>query len=93
MDTYQTYAFTLSVWALNILVIIISLTCLLISDPIIYSDSEAYKDYLQMRKKAENNLFKVIEKKKYFYNFIIKNGFINICREIEKLQFLSSLNV
>lgn len=58
-DTYQTYAFTLSVWALNILVMIISLTCLLIIDPIIYSDSEIYKDYKQMRKQAEENLYKV----------------------------------
>jgi len=39
---------------------IISLTCLLISDPIIYSDSEAYKDYIQMRKQAEDSLYKVI---------------------------------
>lgn len=59
-DIYQSYAFTISVWALNILVMIISLTCLLISDPIIYSDSESYKDYLQMRKQAEDNLYKVI---------------------------------
>lgn len=38
---------------------IISLTCLLVNDPVIYSDSEAYKDYVQMRKKAEDNLNKV----------------------------------
>lgn len=61
IDTYQAYAFTLSVWALNILLMIISLTCLLISDPIIYSDSESYKDYIQMRKQAEDNLYKVIQ--------------------------------
>lgn len=41
---------------------IISLTCLLISDPIMYSDSEAYNDYLLIRKNAEDNLYKVIEK-------------------------------
>lgn len=58
-DTYHGYAFTVSVWALNVLVMIISMTCLLISDPIIYSDSEAYKDYMQLRKQAENNLKKV----------------------------------
>lgn len=57
---YQMYALTLSVWALNILIMIISLTCLLVNDPVIYSDSEAYKDYVQMRKKAEDNLNKVI---------------------------------
>uniref|UniRef100_A0A2S2QJM6 Sterol regulatory element-binding protein 2 n=1 Tax=Sipha flava TaxID=143950 RepID=A0A2S2QJM6_9HEMI len=57
-DTYQTYAFTLSVWALNILLMIISLTCLLIDDPIIYSDSENYKDYIQLKKQAEENLYK-----------------------------------
>lgn len=88
MDTYQTYAFTLSVWALNILVMIISLTCLLISDPIIYSDSEAYKDYLQMRKKAEDNLYKVIKKRICFYNFIITNGFINILQGNRKIAVL-----
>lgn len=59
-DSYQTYAFTMSVWVFNFLVMIISLTCLLISDPIIYSDSEAYKDYMLMRKQAEDNLYKVI---------------------------------
>jgi len=59
-DTYQTYAFTLSIWVLNIIAMIISLTCLLISDPIIYSDSEAYKEYVQVRKNAEDNLQKVI---------------------------------
>lgn len=57
--TYQTYIFTLSIWALNILVMIISLTCLLINDPIIYSDSENYKDYIQLKKQAEENLYKV----------------------------------
>ncbi|XP_022182319.1 sterol regulatory element-binding protein 2-like isoform X1 [Myzus persicae] len=56
--TYQSYAFSLSIWALNILMMIISLTCLLISDPIIYSDSETYQEYLQMRKQAEDNLNK-----------------------------------
>lgn len=69
MDTYQTYAFTISVWALNILVMIISLTCLLISDPIIYSDSEAYTNYLQIRKKAEDNLHKVNKKTYIFLSF------------------------
>jgi len=57
--TYQSYAFSLSVWALNILVMIISLTCLLINDPIIYSDSEAYQEYIKIRKQAEDNLNKV----------------------------------
>lgn len=60
--TYQNYAFSLSVWALNILVMIISLTCLLINDPIIYSDSEAYQEYIKIRKQAEDNLNKVSEK-------------------------------
>jgi len=59
---YQSYAFSLSVWALNILVMIISLTCLLINDPIIYSDSEAYREYIKIRKQAEDNLNKVSEK-------------------------------
>jgi hypothetical protein len=57
--TYQSYAFSLSVWTLNILVMIISLTCLLINDPIIYSDSEAYQEYIKIRKQAEDNLNKV----------------------------------
>lgn len=57
--TYQSYAFSLSIWTLNILMMIISLTCLLISDPMIYSDSEAYQEYMQMRKQAEDNLIKV----------------------------------
>ncbi|XP_050057621.1 sterol regulatory element-binding protein 2-like isoform X2 [Aphis gossypii] len=56
--TYQSYAFSLSVWALNILVMILSLTCLLINDPIIYSDSEAYQEYIKIRKQAEDNLNK-----------------------------------
>ncbi|XP_060866530.1 sterol regulatory element-binding protein 2-like isoform X2 [Metopolophium dirhodum] len=56
--TYQSYAFSLSIWTLNILMMIISLTCLLISDPMIYSDSEAYQEYMQMRKQAEDNLIK-----------------------------------
>lgn len=60
-DLYQTYAITLSVWVLNIIIMIISLTFLLISDPIIYSDSEAYRDYIQMRKQAEDSLNKVID--------------------------------
>lgn len=62
MDTgsYQDYAFTLSVWVLNILVMIISLTCLLINDPIIYSDSENYQDYIRLKKRAEENLNKVV---------------------------------
>jgi len=62
--TYQSYAFSLSIWTLNILMMIISLTCLLISDPMIYSDSEAYQEYMRMRKQAEDNLIKV--RKKYF---------------------------
>lgn len=57
---YQIYVLTLSVWALNILIMIISLTCLLVNDPVIYSDSEAYREYVEMRKKAEDNLNKVI---------------------------------
>lgn len=75
MDTgsYQDYAFTLSVWVLNILVMIISLTCLLINDPIIYSDSENYQDYIRLKKRAEENLNKVVISLKYiivllFYN-------------------------
>jgi len=66
--TYQSYVFSLSVWALNILVMIISLTCLLVNDPIIYSDSEVYQEYMQMRKQAENNLNKVSEKLFCCYN-------------------------
>lgn len=90
-DTYQTYAFTIFVWALNFLIIIISLTCLLINDPIIYLDSEAYKEYLLVRKKAEENLNKVtiivnIRCTPIHLDF-------NIYREIKKLQFLSSLDV
>lgn len=69
-DIYQTYAFTFSVWMFNILVMIISLTCLLISDPIIYSDSEAYNDYVQVRKRAENSFLKVIKIKKCLYLFV-----------------------
>lgn len=42
---------------------ILSLTCLLISDPLIHSDSEAYQEYMQVRKKAEDNLNKVLLKK------------------------------
>jgi len=60
--TYQSYAFSLSIWALNILMMIISLTCLIISDPVIYSDSETYQEYMQIRKQAEDNLNKVSEK-------------------------------
>jgi len=70
---------------------IISLTCLLINDPIIYSDSEAYKEYVQVRKKAEENLTKVtiiIESKYTLINF-----FSNIYREIKKLPYLNSLDV
>lgn len=72
MDTgiYQMYAFTLLVWVLNILVMIISLTCLLINDPIIYSDSENYKDYIQLKKRAEENLYKVIAKYNIYSTFI-----------------------
>jgi len=66
--TYQSYAFSLSIWALNILMMIISLTCLLISDPMIYSDSEAYQEYMQIRKQAEDNLIKVSEKYFCYYN-------------------------
>lgn len=92
---YQTYALTLSVWALNILIMIISLTCLLVNDPVIYSDSEAYKEYIQMRKKAEDNLSKVIttiiqNNNVVICNFIITNFISIVNREIEKLQFLSS---
>lgn len=66
--TYQSYAFSLSIWTLNILMMIISLTCLLISDPMIYSDSEAYQEYMQMRKLAEDNLIKVSEKYFCYFN-------------------------
>jgi len=66
--TYQNYAFSLSIWALNILVMIISLTCLLISDPMIYSDSETYQEYVKMRKQAEDNLNKVSKKYFCYYN-------------------------
>jgi len=59
---YQSYAFSLSIWALNILMMIISLICLLSSDPMIYSDSETYQKYIQIRKQAEDNLNKVCEK-------------------------------
>lgn len=84
-DAYQTYVFTLSVWALNILIMIIGLTLLLIRDPIIYSDSEIYQDYKQLRKQAEENLFNVNKKKTIcmFYFYYSKLVF-NCFREIRK---------
>jgi hypothetical protein len=93
-DTYQTYAFTLSVWALNILLMIISLTCLLIDDPIIYSDSENYKDYIQLKKQAEENLYKVVAKYNiyiYIYTYIVLllfNQYFNNLQGNKKLAVL-----
>jgi len=79
--TYQSYAFSLSIWTLNILMMIISLTCLLISDPMIYSDSEAYQEYMQIRKQAEDNLIKV--SKKYFcYKISLKFKKVNFIRAL-----------
>lgn len=91
--TYQSYAFNLSIWALNILVMIISLTCLLISDPIVYSDSEAYQEYMQMRKQAELNLNKVSEQYSCDYNSLFFFKQIQGNRKIAVLELFRCLEI
>lgn len=66
---------------------IISLTCLLIRDPIVYSDSEMYNDYKELRKQAEENLYKVNKNKNNFMAItsIFMGRFLILYREIKKL--------
>ncbi|XP_050443452.1 sterol regulatory element-binding protein 2-like [Adelges cooleyi] len=57
-DMGQNYMLTIAIWALNILGTVICLIFLLNNDPVVYSDSEIYRDYIQRRKLAENYLSK-----------------------------------